>query len=232
MSTTTTTTTAQRLRRRTMGAALILFPALLVAQAAVDPGDGDSAEDTYVAATQHVHLHVASAVLLLISGILMAPAVAGLLHQARDRGAALANLAAVLAVLGGFGHAAIAFYGLLTLSLAGGERTQMIAYVDRLDANVAISAVAFPLILCFALAVLTMAWSAWRAGLIGWWAPAVVTALVLVHLLLPDPPAATELVAMIALTVVFGWLGVRILRMTDTQWTGVPHVEAPVPAHV
>ena len=74
--------------------------------------------------------------------------------QARDRGAVLANLAAVTAVLGGFGHAAIAMYTLFTLPLAGGER----------------AAVAFPLILCFALAVLTMAWAAWRAGHIGWWA--------------------------------------------------------------
>ncbi|MFF5288051.1 hypothetical protein [Paractinoplanes globisporus] len=226
-----TITTALRLRRYTMGAALILFPALLVAQAAVDPGDGDTAEEMYAAASQHVNLHVASALLLLISGVLMAPAVAGILHQARDRGAALANVAAVLAVLGGFGHAAIALYVLFTLSLAGGEPTQMVAYVDRLNASVPVNAVAFPLIFCFGLAVLTMAWSAWRAGLIGWWAPAVVTALVLAHVLLPDPPAATELVSMIVLTVVFGLLGWRILRMTDTQWTGVRPVETPIPAH-
>jgi hypothetical protein len=50
----------------------------------------------------------------------------------------------------------------------------MAAYIDRVNATPVINAVAFPLILCFALAVLTMAWAAWRAGLIGWWGPAVV----------------------------------------------------------
>jgi hypothetical protein len=227
----TITSTAQRLRRYTMGAALILFPALLVVQAPLDPGDADTGEAAYAAASQHAGSLAASAVLLLLSGILMAPAVAGILHQARDRGAVLANLAAVLAVLGGFGHAAIAMYTLFTLPLAGGDRAQMAAYVERSNDTPVINAVAFPLILCFALAVLTMAWAAWRAGLIGWWGPAIVATVVLAHLLLPEPPPAADLVGMIVLTVVFGLLGLRILRMTDPQWSGSRYAESPIPAH-
>ena len=161
----------------------------------------------------------------------MVPAVAGILHQARDRGAGLANLAAVVGVLGGFGHAAIAMFYLVTLALAGGDRTQMVAYVERLNATPVLGAVAFPLILCFALAVLAMAWAAWRAGLIGWWAPAVVTTLVLVHELLPESPQAVELGSMIALTVIFGHLGLRIVRMTDAQWGGVPRPAPSVSMH-
>jgi hypothetical protein len=227
----TISSTAQRLRRYTTGAALILFPALLVVQAPLDPGDGDTGETAYAAASQHAGRLATSAVLLLISGILMAPAVAGILHQARDRGAVLANLAAVAAVLGGFGHAAIAMFTLFTLPLAGGDRAQMVAYVERIDATAVINAVAFPLILCFALAVLMMAWAAWRAGLIGWWAPAIVTILVLVHELVPEPPQAVELGSMIALTVIFGYLGLRILRMTDMQWGGLPRPAPSVPIH-
>jgi hypothetical protein len=226
----TIASTAQRLRRHTMGAALILFPALLVVQATLDPGDGDTGEAAYAAASQHAESLAASAILLLISGVLMAPAVAGILHQARDRGAALANLAAVAAVLGGFGHAAIAMYTLFTLPLAGGEPAQMAAYIERVNATPIINAVASPLILCFALAVLTMVWAAWRAGLIGWWGPAVVSTLVLVHELLPDPPSAVDVVSMVILTVVFGYLGLRILRMTDTQWSGSHHGDLPIPA--
>jgi hypothetical protein len=64
----------------------------------------------------------------------------------------------------------------------------MAAYVERSNDTAVINAVAFPLILCFALAVLAMAWAAWRAGLIGWWGPAIVTTVVLAHLLLPEPP--------------------------------------------
>jgi hypothetical protein len=227
----TTTSTARRLRRYTIGAALILFPALLVAQVPLDPGGGDTGEAVYTAAAQHRTALSVSAVLLLISAVLMAPAVAGILHQARDRGAALANVAAVLAALGAFGHAALAMYTLFTLPLAGGDRAQMAAYAERIDATPVINAVVFPLILCFALAVLTMAWAAWRAGLVGLWAPAVVTILVLAHLLLPESTFVVDLVSMVGLTVVFGYLGLRVLRMTDAEWSGIRHVEARVPAH-
>jgi hypothetical protein len=76
-----------------------------------------------------------------------------------------------------------------------------------------------------------MAWAAWRAGLIGWWGPAVVATLVLLHELLPDPPSAVDVVSMVILTVVFGYLGLRILRMTDIQWIGSHHGDIPTPAH-
>src|SRR5688572_10455393 len=92
--------TAVRLRRLTAGSALILFPALLVVQAPIDPTGNGSGVELYTAATDHGGALVASAVLLIVSGVLMAPAAAAILHQARDRGAALANAGAALAVLG------------------------------------------------------------------------------------------------------------------------------------
>ena len=116
--------TAVRLRRLTAGSALILFPALLVAEAPLDPTGNGSGADLYAAATEHRGALVTSAVLLIVSGVLMAPAAAGILHQARDRGAALANAGAVLAVLGGFGHFGIAMFYLVGTSLPGGAPTR------------------------------------------------------------------------------------------------------------
>ena len=214
--------TARRLRRVTAGASLVLFPALLVVQAAVDPAAGGTGEVMYTAATEHAAALTASAVLLLVSGILMAPAAAAILHQARDRGAALANAGAVLAVLGGFGHAGIAMFYILSLPLDGGDRAEMVAYVERLNASPVLGFVAFPLILCFALGVLVLPWAAWRAGAIGIWAPVVATVAVLAHFGLPITITVVEVALLTLLTVVFGALGVRVLRMTDAEWTGVP----------
>src|SRR3954449_6957303 len=76
-------TPARRLRRYTCGAALILFPTLLVVETPVDPASGGSGEVLYRAAREHAGALTASAVLLLVSGILMAPAAAAVLHQAR-----------------------------------------------------------------------------------------------------------------------------------------------------
>jgi hypothetical protein len=213
---------ARRLRRYTQGAALILFPALLIAEAPLDPTGDGSGHFLYAAATDQRGSLVICAVLLLGSAILMAPAAAAVLHQARDRGAGLANAGGVLAVLGGFGHAGIAMFYLFGSALARGDRAEMVAYVDRLNSSFVLGGIAFPLILCFALAVLALPWAAWRAGAIGWWAPALATVAVLVEEVLPSSATAVSIGTLTSITVVFGALGVRVLRMTDAEWEGTP----------
>ncbi len=222
---------AHRIRRYVAAGSLVAFPTLLVVEAALDPAAGGTGEVMYAAASNHAGTLVVSAVLLMLSGILMGPAVGGLLHQARDRGAALANLAAVLGVLGGFGHFGIGMFYLVALALPGGDQKEMINYIERLNATPALGAIAFPLILCFALGVLAMAWAAWRTGLIGWWGPVGVTAVVALHETLPSSTAWVEAGALGVLTVVFGYLGVRLARLGDDAWGPVPHrrdMPAPV----
>ena len=219
--------TSRRLRRITSGAALILFPAVLIPQAVVDPAEGGTGDVMYRAATEASTALTTSAVLLIVSGVLMAPAAAGVLHQARDRGATLADIGAVLAVLGGFGHFGIAMYYLVSLSLAGGDEAEMIGFIDRLNESAAIGAIAFPLILCFGLGVAVLPWAAWRAGAVGLWAPVVATAAVVVAQGLPFTDDVVTLTTIGAITVVFGHLGLRVLRMTDAEWDGVPR---PVPS--
>jgi hypothetical protein len=223
---------ARRLRRIAAGSSLILFGGVLIPQAFVDPAQGGTGEVMYRAATEESTALTASAVLLIVSGVLMAPAAVGVLHQARDRGAGLANAGAALAVLGGFGHFGIAMYYVLSLSLADGDKAEMIAFIDRLNESAVLGAVAFPLILCFGLGVAVLPWGAWRAGAVGVWAPLVATAAVLVAQALPFSHDVLELAALIAIVVVFGYLGVRVLQMTDAEWDGVPRTAThPEPAH-
>ena len=143
---------------------------------------------------------------------------AALVHLARGRGAALTTLAAVLGVLGGFGHFGIGMFYLVALALPGGDPEQMMGYVDRLNALPALSTIAFPLILCFGFGVVAMSWAAWRIGAPGgWWGPILVTAVVLMHGLLPISSTAVEL-EQAAITAVFGYLGIRIALMSDAAW--------------
>lgn len=215
------TTTARRLRRVTAGASLIAFPAILIPQALIDPAAGGTGEVMFRAASESAGALTASALLLLVSGILMAPAAAGVLHQARDRGAGLANAGSVLAVLGGFGHFGIAMFYFVALSLPGGNRAEMVAYIDRLNESSVLGFVAFPLILCFGLGAAVLPWAAWRAGAAPMWAPLVATAVVLSHFVLPESVLAVEVAGLVALSAVFGYLGVRVLQMTDAEWDGV-----------
>jgi hypothetical protein len=94
---------AHRIRRYVAAASLIAFPALLVVEAPWIRPPESTGEVMFTAASDHAGALLASAVLLMLSGVLMVPAVGGLLYLARDRGAGLANLAAALGVLGGFG---------------------------------------------------------------------------------------------------------------------------------
>lgn len=215
---------ARRLRRYTSGVALALFPALLVVEAPIDPAGDGTGEEMYQAATEHGGALALCAALLFISGALMIPAVTAVLHLARDRGGALANVGATLGVLGGLGHIAIAMFYFFALALPGGDEAQMVSYVERVNGSAA-GAVAFPLILCFAVGVLVLGWAAWRAGLIGVWGPVAVTVAVLVAEVLPAGMPALQIAANTLATAVFGFLGLRVIRMANTDWDGVRPTE-------
>jgi hypothetical protein len=58
----------------------------------------------------------------------------------------------------------------------------------------------------------------------------VATAAVVVAQVLPFTNDVVTLVTLVALVVVFGALGVEVLRMTDAEWDGVPRaVPSPEP---
>ena len=221
-----TPSAAHRIRRHVAAASLVTFPALLVVEALIDPAAGGTGEVMVRSASDHPRALVAAAVLLMLSGVLMAPAVGGLLHQARDRGAAVTNLAAALGVLGGFGHFAIGMFCLVAMGLPGGDRAEMAAYIDRLNATPALVAVAFPLILCFGLGVVAMAWAAWRTALVGLWGPVAVTVVVVLHSLLPSNELSFEVAGLGVIAVVFGYLGVRVARLSDAEWSPLPPARA------
>ena len=84
----------------------------------------------------------------------------------------------------------------------------------RLNASPELALV-FPLITAFGLAILPMAWAAWCTGLVGIWAPVVVTLAVLTQFALPSVIPAVEFTALLILAIAFGYLGVRMARMSD-----------------
>jgi hypothetical protein len=135
-------------------------------------------------------------------------------------------LAGALGVLGGFGHFAIGMFCLFALGLPGGDRAEMAAYIDRLNATPALVAIVFPLILCFGLGVVALAWAAWRTALVGLWGPVTVTVVVVLHALLPSNEPFFEVAGLGVIAVVFGYLGVQVAQLTDTDWSPVPPARA------
>jgi len=211
-----TTARSRGIRRIAAGIGLIGFPALLVVEGLIDPTD----DTTFFAASlSHPDALAYSALLLLASAVFTIPAIGGILHMARDRGAVLADLGAVFTVLGAMGHTALAVIYLLLRSLDAGRPAEMIAFEDRINADPWLTAVGLALLVSFGLGLTLLSWAAWRAGLMGWWGPAVITGVVLVHNFYPDDvPMIVGIAALGAIAVVFGWLGTRLLVMSDDEW--------------
>jgi len=213
----------RRIRRIATGLGMIGFTALLIPQGIVDPTDASSFQDAAVG--QPGALYV-SGLLLLASSLLTFPAIGGILHQARDRGALVADIGAVLGALGALGHAALGFLYLIMRSLAGGDTTAMRTFEERFNSDVPVGVVGLTLLLSFGIGIALLAWAAWRAGIIGIWGPAAITAVVVAHNVLPDDvPSAVSSTALGLIAVVFGWLGVRTTRLSDAEWEA--HSGAP-----
>lgn len=210
----------RRSSRIAAGVGLIGFSALLPIEDRIDPTSGVS---FYDAAVTHPGLLTASALTLLGSAILTVPAITAIIHQASDRGAVLARLGGFFTLLGALGHTALAVVYLMMRSLAGGDPTEMAAFEERLNADIPTGIVAMVLLLSFGIGIALLAWAATRAGLIGWWAPTLVTAVVVAHAALPeDLPPIVPFSALTAIAVVFGLLGLRALVMSDSEWSPSP----------
>ena len=226
------TTPARRLRRYAAGTALVAFPLLLIVQEFTNPLDGgDGADFLEVAGGRSRGALVTSMFLLMLAGVLTIPAVSGVLHQARDRGAALANSGATLLVLGG-----LAFFGegviwMAATALPGGDPAEMAAYFDRLTESSLVGAVSMTLMLCFGLGAAILPWAARRAGAVPWWVPTLATVAVVAEFGLPFRSTATEIGVFAALVAAYGAVGLRVLRMTDAEWDGVRPAARQEPVH-
>lgn len=149
----------RRIRRTTCGIGLLGFGALLVVQAPLDPTDDTT---FYDAALAHPGLLTASALTLLGSAVLTVPAIAAIVHQARDRGSLVAGLGGLFTLLGALGHTALAVIYLLMRSLAGGDPAQMMAFEDRFSSDPATGVVGLVLLTSFGLA--SRCWPGRRGG--------------------------------------------------------------------
>jgi hypothetical protein len=204
-------------RRRLAGVALIGTTVTLLASELFGPrGTGDNAELLDAVAADQTG-YVVSTLLVLVSTILLIPAVMGVLHLVRDRAPVIGHVAGAFGILGALGHAVVVCYGLFVAEMAdGGSRSEMVSLLDRLDGGLA--AVVFPLILSFALAILLMGIALYRARVAPRWVMLAAIAAVVVELGAPGGTLAAALIKQALVVVAFGAVGVGVLRMTDEEW--------------
>jgi hypothetical protein len=144
----------------------------------------------------------------------------GLLHLLRERGITLGHIGGALAIVGALGHVAVMTYQLALVEMTkAGDREAMVALIDRLSNSTTVGVVVFPMILAFALGLLILAIALWRARFVQGWAAALVLVAVALDIGAPDgAPASISIAKQLLAFVVFAYVGLRILRMTDAEW--------------
>jgi len=157
---------------------------------------------------------VGSGLLLLVSSALIVPGVLGVARALTDRGRRIGRAAAVLAVLGCMGHAALAALYLTWAELPGaGSPAPLIAAIDRIVKASSFAMIA-PLVIAFPLALVTVFIAVVRARIVPRW--------VLVPVLAAPVAASTSTAISLALLLTATCvLAARVLR-APAAVPGVP----------
>jgi hypothetical protein len=145
-------------------AALVGAMAADLAETLVDPANSGNATRIYDAAVGSHGAMVVSAGLLLLSSVLIAPGVIGVVRSLDGRASWLGRTAQTFALLGAIGHGALAGVYLMWASIPGGDesRSELIGVIDRMNSSPSLVMI-FPLFIAFPVALLATYGAAVRA---------------------------------------------------------------------
>lgn len=218
-------------RRLIVAISLIGAFVALLASDLIAPNQGDGNAELLAAVADDRGAWLTSNLLLLVSTILFVPAVFGVLHLVRSRTPVLGHVAAGFGVLGALGHMGFVTYAVVVYEAAeAGARGEMVALLDRLDEGA--SVILLPLIVSFGISVLLMGIALYRARVAPRWVMLALIAAFVLEIAAPGGSVAIAAVKQGLAAVSFGYVGVRILRMSDSAWLGgrVPRDPAVGPA--
>lgn len=179
------------------------------------------ATDLYAALAGNERTIRLAGLLFIVSAVLTVPALGGMVHLLRRRGVVLGHIGAGLVLIGSLGHMGYATWQ-LTLSYVPNEpdREAMIAYLDR--SSTVSDVILLPMLICISLGLILLALGLRRARLVPLWVPLLTGSVVLVEMvmeaLLTDPGKWPAVVIWALALIAFGYVGLRVLRMTRAQW--------------
>jgi hypothetical protein len=208
------------LRRTLAGICLIIQPFINLISVAISPEQSTDTSEQLAMIGVHPTRFLISSLLDLLWLLLLIPAVLGLLHLLRARGALLGHIGGGFALVGAVGAAAYRGVNLAQLQVAqsGLDQGQVLAAFAQpsLGSVVVMLISAIGLIIGYAL----LAVGVWRTRAAPRGASALIVAFLVVDIvgLAAGGNKGVLLVAHTLLLVGLGWIGVKILAMSDTQW--------------
>ncbi|GAA4925752.1 hypothetical protein HD597_011497 [Nonomuraea thailandensis] len=220
-------TDANTFRRLAAGACLVLAPLCLLLGMVTDPTD-PGPYDPLAYARNPAAVGV-SATLLHYAWVLFVPGVIGLVHLVRRKGVVLANLAGALTVLGLINFSSLMisdFFDIVLFQRLPAEQAHKI--MEEAAQPAMIAAWQLPGMIGSFLGLVLVAVAYARSGRAGWWFPVGVLGGIAVWIY--GASSWNELLGFggpVVLLLVFGFVGVSIIRMPDAEWSGAPAVGAP-----
>ncbi len=216
-----------RFRKTVAGLALVGAPLAGFLSCLTDSneGVGEKGSDLYATVTTHSGGIHTTGLVFMLSAVLTVPAALGLAHLLRGRGATLGHLGAAALLLGAFGHFGYGFFQVL-VSHAGAPADQaaISAYFDRIAND---SLLLLPLMILVDVGIVLLSAGLLRSRAVPAWVPWATIGAIAVDLVVQfsGSTATWPVTALWAvLTVLWGYLGVRVLGMRPAAWAafGVP----------
>lgn len=207
-------TDANNFRRTAAGLCLIAAPLVGLVSALITPRFEGGMGEELAAISEHTGRWLVGEALNIIAFFLFMLAALGILHLLCHRSVLLGHVGGGLVLLGAFFHGVIIGFALVEVPLveSGGDRDQMIAFANQMYEDTAFTMILFPF-LSFFLGWIFLAVAVWRAGIAPFWVAAVIVAATLSEFVGPEA-LSPELMFSLFL-VGFGWLGLKILRLSD-----------------
>jgi len=207
-------------RRTLAGVCLITQPFLNLISVAISPQQSTDTSEQLAMIGANPTRFLISSLLDLLWLVLLIPAVLGLLHLLRARGALLGHIGCGFVLAGAVGAAAYRGINLAQLQVAQSalDQGQVLAAFGQasLGSVVVMLISAIGLIVGYAL----LAVGLWRTRAAPRGASALIVAFLVVDIfgLTAGGNKGVLLVAHTLLLVGLGWIGVRMLAMSDAQW--------------
>ena len=219
-----------RFRRIMAGVSLVLSPVLLLAAFVVVPTMASDTRAMLAAIAQHPTQWYLFGLFLLVSYVLLAPAVLGLMHLLRDRAAAWSAIGGSLAFLGAIASVADTRLVFVHWQMAAPEadRDQMVALLTRLEAA---AGATLPFILGtlgLVIGTVLLAIGLYRARAVPTWVAAALGVGIVANLAAFIIGSRPGLIASSAILVLaYGWIGLVFLRQSDQDWEHRAGTAAP-----
>ena len=208
---------AATVRRTVAGLSLIAAPLFGLIGASVLPAftGGMEGELAFIAARPERWL--TGLYLDLLAWPLMIVAIMGLLHLLRERAVILGHIGAGLMLLGSFFHGAVLGFQFVEapLVISGINHAQMVTFSEQMYEHTAFTMLLLPF-MGFYVGLLFLALALWRVRAIPFWIAGLIVVAIAVEFF--GPPAFHTLLFLGLLLIAFGWIGLKMLRMSDTQW--------------